>query len=81
MTTFNPGDRVYHRAGGLREGLGTVTRTLSDAITGVIWDEGTVLGRMMGPLEREHGTLYLVLVEPAFSEYDPTQVGDTEDDI
>jgi hypothetical protein len=81
MMTFNPGDRVYHRIGGLKEGLGTVTRTLSDVNTGVIWDKGTIICRHLGEQECSHGTANLVLVEPAFSEYDPTQAGDQDDDI
>lgn len=77
--TFNIGDRVRHNNTGKDAGIGTVVRS-NDKQTVVDWDRGCRLFNIVGS-GAHHNTQFLTLFEPAFIEYDPTQMGDTEEDI
>ncbi len=80
MKTFNPGDRVHHVTVPYDNQAGTVIRYANESIIIVDWDEGTNIRRITGP-EACHNAQFLILIEPAFSTYDPLQAGDTDEDV
>jgi hypothetical protein len=80
METFKVGDRVSHRT--LDYTGGSIIAIRSGRTVDVQWDKGTsAWDRWHDGIGRCHGVSYLRKRQPLILQYDPTQQGDTDDDI